>query len=135
VSLYFTIFGELIRFYFMSSAFFPLYPCGKCTNRVDVSRHMRRHPANQPASQLVSHAVIQPVSSQSFSQSGSQPLSQSINQLISHSSQSPSGRFTRQTCRHAEMQNCRHADMQICRPKVKSVILVPGRPPNLVSLL
>ena len=33
-----------------------------------------------------------------------------------------------QTCRHAEMQNCRHADMQICRPKVKSVILVPGRP-------
>ena len=40
-----------------------------------------------------------------------------------------------QTCRHAEMQNCRHADMQICRPKVKSVILVPGRPPNLVSLL
>ena len=40
-----------------------------------------------------------------------------------------------QTCRHAEMQNCRHADMQICRPKVKSVILVPGHPPNLVSLL
>ena len=40
----------------------------------------------------------------------------------------PSGRFTRQTCRHAEMQTCRRADMQICRPKVKSVILVPGRP-------
>ena len=35
--------GELIRFCFMSSPFFLLYPCGKCTNRVDVSRHTRRY--------------------------------------------------------------------------------------------